>query len=146
MQHVALNVDSEADLLALRDRLRTHGCWVMGPINHGMCRSMYLSAPEGVVLEFATSADRIDADQWIDPEVVALCGIDRTELTRYRRPPSFASREGAVPQPDPTSLPDGVIPPEAKPLQSMTDAEIAAILDFPTPPVPRSDRRVDRSH
>src|SRR6185503_250037 len=34
MQHVALNVDSEANLLAIRDRLRTHGHWVMGPIDH----------------------------------------------------------------------------------------------------------------
>ena len=63
MQHVALNVDSEAALLALRDRLRTHGCWVMGPLDHGMCKSMYLAAPEGIVLELATSAAAIDPDQ-----------------------------------------------------------------------------------
>src|SRR4051812_23621527 len=69
MQHVALNVDSIAALLAMRDRLRTHGHWVMGPIDHGMCHSIYATAPEGLMIEFSTSAAAIDADQWIDHEV-----------------------------------------------------------------------------
>src|SRR5271169_2892452 len=47
MQHLALNVDSEAELLAIRDRVRSHGYWVMGPIDHGFCKSIYLAAPEG---------------------------------------------------------------------------------------------------
>jgi len=76
MQHVAFNVDSVADLLALRDRLRSHDYWVMGPIDHGMCRSIYATAPEGLMIEFSASAEPIDAEQWIDPEVVAFCGID----------------------------------------------------------------------
>jgi catechol-2,3-dioxygenase len=54
MQHVAFNVDSEADLLAMRDRLRTHGHFVMGPIDHGMCQSIYATAPEGLMIEFST--------------------------------------------------------------------------------------------
>src|SRR5229473_6806493 len=33
MQHVALNVEDETALLAIRDRVRTHGHWVMGPID-----------------------------------------------------------------------------------------------------------------
>jgi catechol 2,3-dioxygenase-like lactoylglutathione lyase family enzyme len=137
MQHVALNVDSEAALLALRDRIRSHGHWVMGPIDHGMCKSMYLAGPEGIVLEFASSAAPIDADEWLDPEVVALCGIDETELARYRSPAWFADRAGAVPQPDPATRPGLHLPPQMEALRSMTDAEIAALLDFPTPPVPR---------
>jgi catechol 2,3-dioxygenase-like lactoylglutathione lyase family enzyme len=138
MQHVALNVDSEAALLALRDRLRSHGYWVMGPIDHGMCKSMYLAGPEGIALEFATSAAPIDAEEWLDPEVVALCGIDAAELARYRRPPAFAARGGAVPQPDMDARPAPHFPPEiAASLRAMSDAEIAAALDFPTPPVPK---------
>jgi catechol 2,3-dioxygenase-like lactoylglutathione lyase family enzyme len=138
MQHVALNVDSEAALLALRDRLRSHGYWVMGPIDHGMCKSMYLAGPEGIALEFATSAAPIDADEWLDPEVVALCGIDAAELARFRRPPAFVARGGAVPQPDMDRRPAPHFPPEiAASLRVMSDAEIAAALDFPTPPVPK---------
>ena len=91
MQHVAFNVDSEADLLGMRDRLRSHGHFVMGPIDHGMCQSIYATAPEGLMIEFATSAAPIDADQWIDPEVVDYCGIDASDLARYRRPPGFTS-------------------------------------------------------
>lgn len=137
MQHVAFNVGSEAELLALRDRLRTHGCWVMGPIDHGMCKSMYLGAPEGIVLEFATSAAAIDPDQWLDPEVVALCGIDAAELSRYRRPPPFTYRGGGVAQPPPDARTDVRVPPEVAPLQSLSDAQVASLLDFPVPPVPK---------
>ncbi len=39
MQHLALNVDSEAELLAMRDRIRSRGVNVLGPIDHGFCKS-----------------------------------------------------------------------------------------------------------
>ncbi len=138
MQHVALNVDSEADLLALRDRIRASGHQVLGPIDHGMCKSMYLSAPEGIALEFATSAAPIDADEWIDAEVVGLCGIDPQELARYRRPAAFVARGGAVRQPPPDVRP-GLFPPtpQTAAILAMSDADVARILDFTTPPVPK---------
>jgi catechol 2,3-dioxygenase-like lactoylglutathione lyase family enzyme len=141
MQHVSFNVDSEADLLALRDRLRTHGHFVMGPIDHGMCLSIYATAPEGLMIEFSASAAAIDAAEWIDPEVVAYCGISASELERYRRPPAFACQGGAVPQPDPHAKPNFVFPEEwrerGEALFGMTDEEIAAALSVPTPPVPK---------
>ncbi len=144
MQHVALNVASEDDLLAVRDRLRFHGHWVMGPIDHGMCKSIYLAAPEGLMLELATSSAAIDADEWIDPEVVALCRIAPDELARYRRPEAFASRGGAVAQPDPTRQPNFVFLGDWKErgeaLFDMTDDQIAAVLSVPTPPVPKQSR------
>src|SRR6516225_8888554 len=37
MQHVALNVDTEPDLLAIRDRVRSTGHSIVGPIDHGFC-------------------------------------------------------------------------------------------------------------
>src|SRR2546428_11350372 len=60
MQHVALNVRSEADLLAVRDRLRPHRHRGMGPIHHGLCQSIYPAAPEGILLEVATSGRPVD--------------------------------------------------------------------------------------
>jgi hypothetical protein len=99
-----------------------------------MCKSMYLAAPEGIVLEFATSSAAIDPDQWLDPEVVALCGIDDGELARYRRPPAFADRGGQVAQPPPA----GPLAPEAAPFASLSDTEVASLLDFPVPPVPKA--------
>ncbi len=137
MQHVALNLDSEADLLAMRDRLRSNGYWVMGPIDHGMCKSIYLGAPEGISLEFAASDEPIDAQQWIDPEVVALCGIDTDELARYRAPAPVADRGGAVPNPDPHARPGMQVPPAMQAIFTMSDQELSDRISFPTPPVPK---------
>ena len=82
MQHVAFNVDTYDDLLAMRDRIRSRGINVMGPLHHGMCDSIYFAGLEGLTLEVATSTEPIDARHWIDPEVVALAGIDEADLQR----------------------------------------------------------------
>ncbi|MCS6924761.1 MAG: VOC family protein [Candidatus Binatia bacterium] len=137
MQHVALNVESEADLLAMRDRIRSHGYWVMGPIDHGFCKSIYLAAPEGIMLEFSTSEGKpIDAEAWIDPEVVRLAGITAEELARYKQPPAFVSQGGAVPQPPPEQSKLMMeFPPERQAILRMTDEEILRKLSETTPPV-----------
>ncbi len=99
MQHVAFNVDSEAELLALRDRIRSRGVTVIGPVDHGMCKSMYFAGPEDLSLEIATSEQPIDGRAWVDPEVVALAGISEEELERYRSPALYEDQGGAVAQP-----------------------------------------------
>ena len=137
MQHLALNVDSEADLLAIRDRVRTHGNWVMGPIDHGFCKSIYLAAPEGIMLEFSTSEGvPIDAEAWIDPEVVKLAGISPSELDRYKNPPEFQSQGGAVKNP-PVDLkhPPMEYPPGRDKIFTMTDEEVFTRMSETTPPV-----------
>jgi catechol 2,3-dioxygenase-like lactoylglutathione lyase family enzyme len=137
MQHLALNVDTEADLLAIRDRVRSHGYWVMGPIDHGFCKSIYLAAPEGIMLEFSTSEGKpIDAEAWIDPEVVKLAGISPSDLERFKNPPAFESRGGAVanPKPDP-SKPMMQFPPGRERIYEMSDEEVLRRLSETTPPV-----------
>lgn len=99
MQHVAFNVDTEEELLALRDRIRSRGVTVMGPVDHGMCKSMYFAGPEDLSLEIATSEKPIDGRAWVDPEVVALAGISEEELARYRSPAAYEDEGGAVAQP-----------------------------------------------
>lgn len=137
MQHVALNVDSEAELLAMRDRVRSHGYWVMGPIDHGFCKSIYLAAPEGIMLEFSTSEGKpIDAEAWIDPEVVKLSGINAEELQRFKNPPAFESQGGTVPQPAPEQSKLLMeFPPENQKVLRMTDEEILTKLSETIPPV-----------
>jgi len=98
MQHLALSVDTLDDLLALRDRIRSRGVPVMGPMNHGMCQSVYFAGPEGLALEVACGS-AIDERAWIDPEVQALLGIDADELQHMLYPASFERPEGGVPQP-----------------------------------------------
>jgi catechol 2,3-dioxygenase-like lactoylglutathione lyase family enzyme len=137
MQHLALNVDSEQDLLAIRDRVRSRGNWVMGPIDHGFCKSIYLAAPEGIMLEFSTSEGRpIDAEAWIDPEVVRLAGISLPDLDRYKHPPTFESRGGAVPNPQvDLASPPMDFPPGREKIYSMTDEDVRSRLSEATPPV-----------
>ena len=105
MQHLALKVHTHDELLAMRDRLRSKGVPVMGPIDHGMCCSIYFAGPENLSLELSYSNAPIDAQAWVDPEVVALAGISDGELARYRNPPGFEGQGGAVPQPDLASAP-----------------------------------------
>lgn len=99
VQHVALKVRNQDELLTMRDRLRSKGVPVIGPVEHGMCRSVYFAGPENLSLELACSTEPIDCDAWIDPEVVKLAGISDEELARYRQPEPFVNRGGAVPQP-----------------------------------------------
>ncbi len=99
MQHVALRVKNRAELLAMRDRLRAKGVPVLGPVDHGMCCSIYFAGPESLTLELSYSTEPIDKEAWIDPEVAALAGISPEELARYKRPEPFRDRGGAVPQP-----------------------------------------------
>jgi catechol 2,3-dioxygenase-like lactoylglutathione lyase family enzyme len=99
MQHVALKVDDHDGLLAMRDRLRAKGVPVMGPIEHGMCCSIYFAGPENLSLELSYSREPIDNEAWIDPEVVALAGISAEELARFKNPPAYQDEGGEVAQP-----------------------------------------------
>lgn len=98
MQHVALKVKNKAELLAMRDRLRSKGVPVMGPLDHGMCESIYFAGPENLALELSYSNEPIDQKAWIDPEVVGLLGIEAEELQRFKASADFADQGGAVPQ------------------------------------------------
>lgn len=100
MQHLALNVDSLDELLELRDRIRSRGIVALGPIDHGMCQSLYFAGPEGLCLEIATGRG-IDEQAWIDPEVVALAGINAEELRRFVSPAAFERPSTPLPQPTP---------------------------------------------
>ncbi|MEA3218771.1 MAG: hypothetical protein QOJ19_4927 [Acidimicrobiia bacterium] len=137
MQHVAFNVDSEAELLVLRDRIRDRGVNVFGPLDHGMCKSIYFAGPEGLNLEISTSEVGIDERAWIDPEVAGLAGIGADDLARFIRPTNYTGHGGGVAQPaiNP-SKPHMVYPPDAyKKLMTMPDEVVTARMSEPTPPV-----------
>jgi catechol 2,3-dioxygenase-like lactoylglutathione lyase family enzyme len=138
MQHVAFNVDTLDDLLALRDRIRDRGINVFGPLDHGMCHSIYFAGPEGLSLEIATSAVPIDDRAWIDPEVVALCGIDDDELAAMRTPAEYEDEGGQVPNPPiDWSKPHQVMGSRESyvKLMSMPDEVVTAKLSENVPPV-----------
>ena len=99
MQHLALKVKDHNEMMAMRDRLRSKGVPVLGPVDHGMCVSMYFAGPENLSLELSYSMEPINNEQWIDPEVVALAGISAEELARYKNPAAFDGSGGNVAQP-----------------------------------------------
>lgn len=103
MQHLALKVKDEETLLALRDRLRAKQVPVLGPVDHGFCTSIYFGGPENLTLELSYSEAAIEAQEWIDPEVVSLVGINQTELEQFKSPAEFVDSGGAVAQPSPDS-------------------------------------------
>ena len=138
MQHVAFNVDSLDDLLAMRDRIRSRGITVFGPLDHGMCHSIYFAGPEDLSLEVATSEKPLDGQAWIDPEVVGLAGISADELERYRNPEPIEAAESPVPQPafDPDRpWPRGMPQEMYEGLIAMPDEVVTAQLSENTPPV-----------
>ena len=136
MQHVAFNVETEADQLALRDRIRSRGINVFGPLDHGMCKSIYFAGPEGLLLEVATSEAVIDEKAWIDPEVVALAGISADELAGYLQPRPYADQGGAVAQPPIDWSKPHFLPKESfEGLMTKSDEYITRRLSQPQPPV-----------
>jgi catechol 2,3-dioxygenase-like lactoylglutathione lyase family enzyme len=138
LQHLALVVEDDAELLALRDRIRSRGINVLGPIDHGMCRSMYFAGPEGLTLEIATSDEPIDPTHWIDPEAAKAVGIDAGMLQRLASPAPFEPREEPVPQPawDPEKPHMRYPKPVYERLLAMSDEELAAAISYAEPPIP----------
>ncbi len=137
MQHLALNVDTDADVLTMRDRIRSRGVNVIGPIDHGFCNSIYFAGPEGLTLEVSASKQPIDPRAWIDPQVVELAGISDDELKQYTAPAAYAGEQGAVAQPaiDP-SKPHMAYPKKVyEKIIAMPDNEFTATRSYAEPPV-----------
>jgi len=151
MQHLALNVDSMEQLLNMRDRIRSRGVNVTGPLNHGMCHSIYFQGPEDISLEVATYGDTeypIGPDDWIDPEVQELAGISDEELARFTHPMEYAGEGGEIAQP--AFNPDGYhpnLPPEMlKGMIAMPDEMVTAQLSEPRPPSLMSEEERAAKH
>ncbi|MCJ2181753.1 VOC family protein [Novosphingobium sp. 1949] len=53
VQHIAFKVASEADLLAAKARLEAREVEVLGPVHHGIFKSIYFFDPNGHRLELA---------------------------------------------------------------------------------------------
>ena len=138
MQHLALKVDTPAELLAMRDRIRSRGVNVIGPIDHGLCQSIYFGGPDQMTLEVATSQSEIAQDSWIDPSVLERCGITADEATAYKAPEAYAGEGGAVAQPpyDPAK-PHQAYPEEMYLNMLKTpDEVVTAMASFAEPPNP----------
>lgn len=104
LQHTAFRVPDEAALLAMRDRVRSHGVPVIGPVDHGFCKSLYFAGPEAMTLEVSTFTGPVDPAVWIDRAMLASLDLSDAEMAAMVDPPRYAG-PSPVPQPafDPAS-------------------------------------------
>ena len=138
LQHLALIVDTQEQLLNMRDRIRSRGVPVMGPVHHGLCSSIYFAGPENMALEIATSGGvphPMHGRTWIDKEVVELCGISEDELAGYLKPALYEGENGAVAQPafDPDK-PHQIYPEEVYQMMLATPDEVVTQMGSETEP------------
>jgi catechol-2,3-dioxygenase len=78
MDHLSLNLESEAALSVLRDRLTAAGCEVSELVDHGVLRSIYFTDNNGIALEATSwvtdptvqSFDPTNAEIFQDPDPV----------------------------------------------------------------------------
>jgi catechol 2,3-dioxygenase-like lactoylglutathione lyase family enzyme len=135
-QHIAFRVPDEAGLIAMRDRIRSHGVPAIGPIGHGFCKSIYFAGPEGLTLEVSFAVSKVDPARWVDPKMLEECGISGEEAQAMFNPaPCTTASPVAQPAFDPAK-PQLAYPPET--LQAILAAPDAAITmqgSYDEPPV-----------
>ncbi|HRD46726.1 MAG TPA: VOC family protein [Caulobacter sp.] len=136
MQHLAFGVPDEAALLAMRDRIRSHGVNVMGPIHHGFCKSIYFAGPDNMALEISTSLCAVEPDRWIDPAVLAKAGIDAEEAARYRAPQAYDGPSPVAQPPYDPAKPHMTYPEAAYARMLSIPDEVIAMAPAYEPPVP----------
>lgn len=136
MQHLAFRTADESELTAMRDRIRSRGVNVLGPIDHGMCKSIYFAGPDGLTLEVACSCAPLDPERWIDPAVLEKAGISAEEAQAMRAPTAYDGPAN-VPQPayDPTKPHMAYPEPMYRAMLAMSDEAVAAAASYTQPPV-----------
>lgn len=87
VQHIAFKVPDMASLLAAKARAEAHGLTVIGPIHHGIFRSIYFFDPNGHRVELACDIHtqaQLDELRRVAPEMLE-------EWSRTRRAPRHAA-------------------------------------------------------
>jgi catechol 2,3-dioxygenase-like lactoylglutathione lyase family enzyme len=138
MQHLAFHVADDAQLLAMRDRIRYKGVNVIGPLDHGMCKSIYFAGPEQLTLEVACPGMAVTPERWIDPAVLAKVGISVEKAANYAAPDDYAGEGGTIKQPayDPAK-PHMAYPEDRYQMMIMVPDEVLASMpQHNQPPVP----------
>lgn len=87
VQHIAFEVESEADLLAAKARVEAKGLDVIGPTDHGIFRSIYFFDPNGHRLELAVNTGA--AEELAELRRVAPLMLE--EWSRTKKAPTHAA-------------------------------------------------------
>lgn len=139
LQHIAFGVADEAELIAMRDRIRGKGVNVIGPLDHGFCKSIYFAGPDSMTLEVAAPVrGAVDPDRWIDPDVLARAGISAEEAASFRAPEAYAGPSPAPQPPYDAAKPHLAYPPEQyQRMLATPDHVIEQLGSYAEPPVPK---------
>ena len=86
VQHLALRVADEETLLRSKARIESHGVEVLGPVDHGMCKSIYFFDPSGHRLELAVDTMTREMRQ----RLASVSGAMLEEWSRTRKAPRHA--------------------------------------------------------
>jgi catechol 2,3-dioxygenase-like lactoylglutathione lyase family enzyme len=80
--HLSLNLEDEAAVMALRARIEAHGSEVTELVDHGLMRSIYFTDPNGIALEASYWADEPtgqvpdpSSDRFADPNPVPAVAL-----------------------------------------------------------------------
>ena len=134
-QHIAFRAPDQAGLLALRNRIRSHGIAAIGPIGHGFCQSIYFAGPEGLTLEVSAQMTSVDPARWVDPKVLHSCAITEEEAEAMLNPMPCTVSGVAQPAYD-AAVPNMAYPPELlKHIIATPDETITAQGSYNEPPV-----------
>ena len=87
VQHIAFEVEGEADLLAAKARIEAMGVEVLGPTDHGIFRSIYFFDPNGHRLELAWNTGT--AEELAELKRVAPLMLE--EWSRTKQAPNHAA-------------------------------------------------------
>lgn len=95
--HIAIEAKSEADMIALQERMRRHGKSCHGPVDHGFVKSVYMYDPNGLQVEF--TCRMADHDELLAEECKTARArlADWTERTRAAKLDLFGADAIAVP-------------------------------------------------
>ncbi|AUG79109.1 Glyoxalase/bleomycin resistance protein/dioxygenase [Kitasatospora sp. MMS16-BH015] len=78
-RHIAFHVETEAELLAWRDRLKAHGVRVTPPLPHELIESIYFDDPNGIQLEITRPLREMSGIDARDAELTLRALFDVAE-------------------------------------------------------------------
>ena len=87
VQHIALEVDDVDALVSAKAELQAHGIDVLGPVNHGVFKSIYFFDPNGHRLELAANTGTVE--QYAELKRVAPLMVE--EWAQTKQAPTHAA-------------------------------------------------------
>lgn len=86
VQHLALRVEDEAALMRNKERIESHGVEVLGPVDHGICKSIYFFDPNGHRLELTVDTMTPEMKKRLED----VSGAMMEEWSKTRKAPHHA--------------------------------------------------------